>query len=155
MKPSALYSGLMAELLSELVDNPAQDDIPVGALIVDQNLKIISKAFNIRVKNNDPTGHAEIEVMRLAGNKLNTWRLDDYTMIVTLEPCLMCTGAILQARLKRVVFGAYEQKSGSLVSRPYLQVASWPEIIPGVMEEECSSLIKNWFAEKRISRYDG
>jgi tRNA(adenine34) deaminase len=67
----------------------------------------------------------------------------------------MCTGAILQARLKRVVFGAYEQKSGSLVSRPYLQVTSWPEIIPGVMEEECSSLIKNWFAEKRISRYDG
>ena len=119
MKPSALYSGLMTELLSELVDSPAKDDIPVGALIVDQNLKIISKAFNIRVKNNDPTGHAEIEVMRIAGNKLNTWRLDDYTMIVTLEPCLMCTGAILQARLKRVVFGAYEQKSGSLVSRPY------------------------------------
>jgi len=152
MKPSPRYSELMSHLLSEMEVYDSDDDIPVGALIVDENYKIISKAFNCRIKNNDPTGHAEIEAVRLAGNKIKNWRLDDFTLIVTLEPCLMCTGAILQSRLKKVVFGAFDTKTGSLISRPNLQITSWPEIIPGVMEKECSILLSNWFSKKRLSR---
>ena len=142
----------MSHLLSEMKIYGSDDDIPVGALIVDENYQIISKAFNCRIKNNDPTGHAEIEAIRLAGNKVKNWRLDEFTIIVTLEPCLMCTGAILQSRLKKVVFGASDTKTGSLISRPNLQITSWPEIIPGVMEKECSILLSNWFTKKRLSR---
>ena len=150
MKPSPRYSELMSFLLSEMEIYGSDDDIPVGALIVDENYQIISKAFNCRIKNNDPTGHAEIEAIRLAGNKVKNWRLDEFTIITTLEPCLMCTGAILQSRLRKVVFGAFESKSGSIVSRPTLQITSLPEIISGVMEEECSTLLSNWFSKKRL-----
>ena len=142
----------MSHLLSEMEIYGSDDDIPVGALIVDENYQIISKAFNCRIKNNDPTGHAEIEAIQLAGNKVKNWRLDDFTLIVTLEPCLMCTGAILQSRLKKVVFGASDTKTGSLISQSNLQITSWPEIIPGVMEKECSILLSNWFSKKRLSR---
>ena len=152
MKPSLRYSELMSHLLSEMKIYGSDDDIPVGALIVDENYQIISKAFNCRIKNNDPTGHAEIEAIRFAGNKVKNWRLDEFTIIVTLEPCLMCTGAILQSRLKKVVFGASDTKTGSLISRPNLKITSWPEIIPGVMEKECSILLSNWFSKKRLSR---
>ena len=152
MKPSPRYSELMSHLLSEMKIYGSDDDIPVGALIVDENYQIISKAFNCRIKNNDPTGHAEIEAIRLAGNKVKNWRLDEFTIIATLEPCLMCTGAILQSRLKKVVFGASDTKTGSLISRPNLKITSWPEIIPGVMEKECSVLLSNCFSKKRLSR---
>ena len=152
MKPSPRFSELMSQLLSEMEIYGSGDDIPVGALIVDENYQIISKAFNCRIKNNDPTGHAEIEAIRMAGNKVRNWRLDEFTIIVTLEPCLMCTGAILQSKLRKVVFGAFESKSGIIVSRPNLQINSWPEIISGVMEEECSTLLSNWFSKKRLIR---
>ena len=83
MKPSPRYSELMSHLLSELEIYGSDDDIPVGALIVGENYQIISKAFNCRIKNNDPTGHAEIEAIRLAGNKVKNWRLDEFTIIVS------------------------------------------------------------------------
>ena len=152
MKPSPRYSELMIRLLSEMEFYGSDDDIPVGALIIDENYQIVSQAFNCRIKNNDPTGHAEIEAIRLAGNKVKNWRLDEFTIIVTLEPCLMCAGAILQSRLKKVVFGASDPKTGGLSSRPNMQINSWPEIIPGVMEKECSILLSNWFSKKRLNQ---
>jgi tRNA(adenine34) deaminase len=127
-------------------------DVPVGALVLDKYLKVIAKSFNNRVEKNDPTAHAEIEVIRIAGQKLNNWRLDDCTLIVTLEPCQMCSGAILQSRISRVVFGAFEPKSGFLVSRNSHSENTNIEIISGVMEEESSKILSNWFRDKRSNK---
>jgi tRNA(adenine34) deaminase len=117
MKPAKRYSDLMSELLKELAEMSNSVDVPVGALVLDKNLEVIAKSFNNRVENNDPTAHAEIEAIRIAGQKMNNWRLDDCTLLVTLEPCQMCSGAILQSRISRDVFGAFEPKTGFLVSK--------------------------------------
>ena len=91
-------------------------DVPVGALIVNEAGEIVSFGKNGREKDNDPTAHAEILAIRRAGEKLSSWRLDDLTLIVTLEPCVMCAGTILQSRIKRLVFGAFDQKAGAVGS---------------------------------------
>ena len=149
MKPAKQYSDLMSELLKDLAEMSNSVDVPVGALVLDKNLEVIAKSFNNRVEKNDPTAHAEIEVIRIAGQKLNNWRLDDCTLIVTLEPCQMCSGAILQSRISRVVFGAFEPKTGFLVSRNSHPENTNIEIIGGVMEEESSKILSNWFRDKR------
>jgi tRNA(adenine34) deaminase len=149
MKPAKRYSDLMSELLKELAEMSNSVDVPVGALVLDKNLEVIAKSFNNRVEKNDPTAHAEIEAIRLAGQQLNNWRLDDCTLIVTLEPCQMCSGAILQSRISRVVFGAFEPKTGFLVSKNSQSENSNIEIISGVMEEESSKILSNWFQDKR------
>ena len=148
MKPAKQYSDLMSELLKDLAGMSTSVDVPVGALVLDKNLEVIAKSFNNRVEKNDPTAHAEIEVIRIAGQKLNNWRLDDCTLIVTLEPCQMCSGAILQSRISRVVFGAFEPKMGFLVSKNSRTENSNIEIISGVMEEESSKILSNWFQNK-------
>ena len=152
MKPAKQYSDLMSELLKELAEMSNSVDVPVGALVLDKNLEVIAKSFNKRVETNDPTAHAEIEAIRIAGQKLNNWRLDDCTLIVTLEPCQMCSGAILQSRISRVVFGAFEPKTGFLVSRNSLSENPNIEIISGVMEEESSKILSNWFQDKRSNK---
>ena len=152
MKPAKQYSDLMSELLKELAEMSASADVPVGALVLDKNLEVIAKSFNNRVEKNDPTAHAEIEAIRLAGQKLNNWRLDGCTLIVTLEPCQMCSGAILQSRISRVVFGAFEPKSGFLVSRNSNPENTNIEILSGVMEEESSKILSNWFRDKRSNK---
>ena len=149
MKPAKQYSDLMSELLKELADMSNSVDVPVGALVLDKKLEVMAKSFNSRVQKNDPTAHAEIEAIRIAGQKLNNWRLDDCTLIVTLEPCQMCSGAILQSRISRVVFGAFEPKTGFLVSKNSQSENSNIEIISGVMEEESSKILSNWFQDKR------
>ena len=152
MKPAKQYSDLMSELLKELAGMSNSVDVPVGALVLDKNLEVIAKSFNNRVEKNDPTAHAEIEVIRIAGQKLNNWRLDDCTLLVTLEPCQMCSGAILQSRISRVVFGAFEPKTGILVSRNSLSENPNIEIISGVMAEESSKILSNWFQDKRSNQ---
>jgi tRNA(adenine34) deaminase len=152
MKPAKQYSDLMSELLKELAEMSNSVDVPVGALVLDKNLEVIAKSFNSRVEKNDPTAHAEIEVIRIAGQKLNNWRLDDCTLIVTLEPCQMCSGAILQSRISRVVFGAFEPKTGFLVSKNSSSENTNIEIISGVMEEESSTILSNWFQDKRSNK---
>jgi tRNA(adenine34) deaminase len=152
MKPAKQYSDLMSELLKELAEMSNSVDVPVGALVLDKNLEVIAKSFNNRVENNDPTAHAEIEAIRIAGQKLNNWRLDDCTLIVTLEPCQMCSGAILQSRISRVVFGAFEPKTGFLVSKNSSSENTNIEIISGVMEEESSTILSNWFQDKRSNK---
>jgi len=128
-------------------------DVPVGALIVNNAGEILSSGKNEREKENDPTAHAEILAIRRAGEKLDSWRLDDLTLIVTLEPCVMCAGAILQSRLKRLVFGAFDQKAGAVGSSldviRDVRALSKVEVVSGVLEKECAKLLTDFFAIKR------
>jgi tRNA(adenine34) deaminase len=128
-------------------------DVPVGALIVNEAGEILSSGKNEREKDNDPTAHAEILAIRRAGEKLGSWRLDDFTLIVTLEPCVMCAGAILQSRIKRLVFGAFDQKAGAVGSSldviRDVRALSKVEVVSGVLEKECAKLLTDFFATKR------
>ena len=128
-------------------------DVPVGALIVNEVGEIVSFGKNEREKDNDPTAHAEILAIRRAGEKLGSWRLDDLTLIVTLEPCVMCAGAILQSRLKRLVFGAFDQKAGAVGSSldviRDVRALSKVEVVSGVLEDECAKLLTDFFVTKR------
>lgn len=128
-------------------------DVPVGALIVNEAGEIVSSGKNEREKDNDPTAHAEIVAIRKASEKLGSWRLDDLTLIVTLEPCVMCAGAILQSRIKRLVFGAFDQKAGAVGSSldviRDVRVLSKVEVVSGVLEVECAKLLTDFFATKR------
>ncbi len=128
-------------------------DVPVGALIINEAGEVLSSGKNERKKDNDPTAHAEILAIRRAGEKLGSWRLDDLTLIVTLEPCVMCAGAILQSRLKRLVFGAFDQKAGAVGSSldviRDVRSLSKVEVVSGVLEDECAKLLTDFFATKR------
>ena len=129
-------------------------DVPVGALIVNEAGEFLSLGKNEREKDNDPTAHAEILAIRRAGEKLGSWRLDDLTLFVTLEPCVMCAGAILQSRIKRLVFGAWDEKAGSVGS--VMDVIRDPraltkvEVVSGVLQHESSELLKQFFKIKRF-----
>ena len=128
-------------------------DVPVGAIVVNEAGEILGTGQNFREQSNDPTAHAEIIAIRQAAEKIGSWRLDDLTLVVTLEPCAMCAGAILQSRLKRLVFGAWDEKAGAVGS--VLDVIRDPralnkvEVITGVMEQECSEVLSNFFNTKR------
>ena len=128
-------------------------DVPVGALIVNEVGEILSSGKNEREKDNDPTAHAEIVAIRRAGEKLGSWRLDDLTLIVTLEPCVMCAGAILQSRIKRLVFGAFDQKAGAVGSSldviRDVRALSKVEVVSRVLEDECAKLLTDFFVTKR------
>ena len=128
-------------------------DVPVGALIVNDTGEIISSGKNEREKDNNPTAHAEIVAIRKASEKIDSWRLDDLTLIVTLEPCVMCAGAILQSRIKRLVFGAFDQKAGAVGSSLDVirdaRALSKVEVVSGVLEEGCAKLLTDFFATKR------
>jgi tRNA(adenine34) deaminase len=128
-------------------------DVPVGALVVNEQGEVLGTGHNLREENNDPTAHAEIVAMRMAATKLKNWRMDDLTMIVTLEPCAMCAGAISQSRFKRVVFGTWDQKAGAVGS--VWDVIRDPrnlnkvEVITGVLEKDCALVLSNFFEDKR------
>ena len=130
-------------------------DVPVGALIINDNGEILSSGKNEREKDNDPTAHAEIVAIRKASEKIGSWRLDDLTLIVTLEPCVMCAGAILQSRIKRLVFGAFDQKAGAVGSSLDVirdaRALSKVEVVAGVLEDDCVSLLKQFFVQKRAN----
>ena len=129
------------------------DDVPVGALVVNDQGEIIGVGENLREKNNDPTAHAEIVAIKNAAQKIGNWRLDDLTMVVTLAPCAMCAGAIVQTRMKRLVFGAFDEKAGAVGSiwdvvrdaRALTKI----EVISGVLEKECAQVLTNFFKGKR------
>ena len=129
-------------------------DVPVGALIVNEQGEVVSTGQNLREKDNDPTAHAEIVAMKNAGNKVGNWRLDDLTLVVTLEPCVMCAGAIAQSRMKRLVFGAFDEKAGAVGS--VFDVLRGPrtfnniEIVNRIMSKECSEILKDFFVKKRV-----
>jgi tRNA(adenine34) deaminase len=128
-------------------------DVPVGAIVINAHGEILGTGRNLREENNDPSAHAEIIAMREAAAKINNWRMDDLTLIVTLEPCAMCAGAISQSRFKRLVFGAWDEKAGAVgsvwdVIRDQRNLNK-VEVVTGVLEQECSQVLKDFFGEKR------
>ena len=128
------------------------DEVPVGCVIVKDN-KVIARGFNKRETTQDPTSHAELKTLQKASKKLNSWRLDDCDIYVTLEPCIMCAGAIIQSRIRHVYFGAYDPKGGALGSSIDVLTANninhHPEVTGGLLEEECSNILKEYFRHKR------
>lgn len=128
-------------------------DVPVGAIVVNEAGEILGTGQNLREQSNDPTAHAEIIAIRQAAEKIGSWRIDDLTLVVTLEPCAMCAGAILQSRIKRLVFGAWDEKAGAVGSVMDVirdpRALSKVEVISGIMEKECSELLSNFFNSKR------
>lgn len=131
------------------------DEVPVGAVIV-KNDKVIAKAHNTREKTNDPTAHAEINAIRKACKKLNSWRLVGCTIYITVEPCSMCAGTILWSRIDRVVYGAKDIKGGALGSSYNLfqqkGINHIPTIEGGILAEECGIIIKDYFKSKRTKQ---
>jgi len=127
-------------------------EVPVGAVIV-LNDKVIAKAHNLKTSARQATHHAEILAIQKASRKINDWRLDQCEMYVTLEPCPMCAGALIQARLKRIIFGAYDLKGGSVVScQRMFDVKGYnhyPEVKEGIMEQECSAMLTRFFKKMR------
>lgn len=128
-------------------------EVPIGAVIVKEG-KIIAKAYNNREKTQNAINHAEIIVINKACKKLKSWRLDGCELYCTLEPCFMCSGAILNARIKTLYFGAYEQKSGSASSKFNLFEDTGHnhkcEVVGGIMEQDCKKLMQDFFANLRI-----
>ena len=143
----------MQQAISLAQEVKSSGDVPVGALIVNEAGEIISSGKNEREKDNDPTAHAEILAIRRAGEKLGSWRLDDLTLVVTLEPCVMCAGAILQSRLKRLVFGAFDQKAGAVGSSLDVirdaRALSKVEVVSGVLESDAKLLLTDFFKLRR------
>ena len=129
-----------------------EGEVPVGAVLV-INDQIIAKAANRPISNSDPTAHAEILALREGSRVTNNYRLPDSTMYVTLEPCPMCVGAMLHARVARVVFGAADPKTGALVSRYYMgrdgRSNHTLEVIGGILDERCGNILKDFFAQRR------
>jgi tRNA(adenine34) deaminase len=130
-----------------------QDEVPVGAVLVSENSVLIAVGHNQPISTSDPTAHAEIIVLRAAAKKLGNYRLPNTTLYVTLEPCTMCVGALVQARVSRIVYGASEPKTGAIESAHQLfengDYNHVPEISGGVRQAECSSLLSRFFEQKR------
>lgn len=142
----------MKEALKEANKAIIFDEVPIGAVIVYKG-KIIARAFNGKERAQNATRHAEILAIEEASNYLQTWRLDECDLYVTLEPCSMCAGAIIQARLRQVTFGALDPKSGALggLYNMYDIVGfnHYPIVKHGLLKEECSTILKNYFKTKR------
>ncbi len=142
----------MAQALAIAKQGAGQNEVPVGAVLVKDNV-LLAEAFNQPISTHDPSAHAEILVLRQAAAALKNYRLLDTTLYVTLEPCAMCLGAMLHARVKRLVFGAWDPKSGVIATVDQLTERAWVnhqlQWRGGVMAEACSSLLQNFFKERR------
>ena len=142
----------MQEAIAIARQATATGDVPVGALVINKDGVVIGTGSNEREANNDPTAHAEIVAIRNAASRLQNSRLDGCTLIVTLEPCAMCAGAIAQSRISRVIFGAWDEKAGAVGSvwdvlrdpRSIFKV----EVTAGILEKECAALLKDFFSDK-------
>ena len=143
------------ELMQHAINEAARSgqDVPVGALVVTGSGEIIGRAHNNREVTHDPTGHAEIVAIREATSFLTDWRLDGCTLVVTLEPCVMCAGAIVAARIPRVVFGAWDERVGASGSLYDLlrdnRLGNPVEVISGIKEEECAKQLRDFFEARR------
>lgn len=145
------YESLMQQALAEAALSGT--DVPVGALIIDAEGNVIAKAHNNREVSHDPTGHAEIIAIREATAALGDWRLTDCTLVVTLEPCVMCAGAIVSARIPKVVFGAWDERVGASGSLYDLlrdgRLGNPVEVIAGVLEDQAAAQLREFFQAKR------
>lgn len=145
----------MAQALELAADAPAHGDVPVGAVILDASGALIASGVNERELTGDPTAHAEVVALRRAAAALGGWRLDGCTLVVTLEPCTMCAGAIVAARIERLVFGAFDEKAGAVSS--LWDVIRDPrlnhrvEVVGGIEADACGRLLKTFFDQQRSS----
>ena len=143
----------MREALAAAAESAAAGEVPVGAVVV-QGSRVIARAANRTIRDQDATAHAELLVLREASRVLGRWRLDDCTLVVTLEPCAMCAGAIVLARVASVVFGAWDEKAGmagsvqDLLRHPRLNHR--PEVQAGVLTEECATMLSDFFRARRL-----
>jgi tRNA(adenine34) deaminase len=144
---------MRAALVEAQIAMDVSDDVPVGAVIVNEQGEIIARGRNERELSGDPTAHAEILAIREAAENLGDWRLNGLTLVVTLEPCVMCAGAIQAARISRVVFGAWDEKVGATGSLYDLvrdkRLGTEIEVIPEILLTETSNQLKEFFAKKR------
>ncbi|RLV48407.1 nucleoside deaminase [Nocardioides mangrovicus] len=130
------------------------DDVPIGAVVVDAEGRVVGRGHNTRELSGDPTGHAEVVALRMAASAVEGWRLAGHTLVVTLEPCTMCAGAAVLARVDRIVFAAYDDKAGAVgslwdVARDR-RLNHRPEVVAGVLAEESRALLDAFFAGQRI-----
>lgn len=143
----------MTRALALAADAAGAAEIPVGAVVLDPEGRIVGEGRNDREETGDPTGHAEIVALRAAAAAHGSWNLEGHALVVTLEPCLMCAGAILQARIGRVVFGAWDDKAGAAGSMyDVLRDRRLPyraEVVGGVREEESVRMLRDFFASRR------
>lgn len=143
----------MAQAIAEAAAALPTGDVPVGALVVDAEGRVVGRGHNAREATGDPTAHAEVLALREAAAALGSWRLDGCTLVVTLEPCAMCAGAIVLARVPRLVLGAWDPKAGAcgsvhdLVRDPRLNHRV--EVVGGVREVECAALLRDFFGSQR------
>ncbi|MCX6403073.1 MAG: tRNA adenosine(34) deaminase TadA [Actinobacteria bacterium] len=153
MNPTEKQIEWMAQALEQASKCLATNDVPVGAIVVDENGKTVGVGRNQREELNNPLAHAEIQALQNAAENLGNWRLDSCTLVVTLEPCTMCAGAIVNSRIKQVVFGADEPKTGAVGSLFDVirdrRLTHQPEVIAGVLAEESAELLRSFFADKR------
>ena len=143
----------MDEALALAAVAGAAGDVPVGAVVVDPDGAIVGRGRNRREVDHDPTAHAEVLALREAAAARGSWRLDGHTLVVTLEPCLMCAGALLHARIPRVVLGAWDAKAGATGSQWDVvrdaRIGSKVEVIAGVREHACAALLTDFFEARR------
>ena len=147
------YELAMGEALDLARSTAADGDVPVGAIVLDPSGVVIGRGRNTRERDADPTGHAEVVAIRDAAASRGEWRLEGCTLVVTLEPCTMCAGAIVAARLARLVFGAYDDKAGAVGSLWDVvrdrRLNHRPEVISGVRAEESAALLRTFFTTHR------
>lgn len=147
------WAAAMGQALAAARAASGHGDVPVGAVVLDPEGRVVSRAGNERELTGDPTAHAEIVALRRAAEALGSWRLEGCTLVVTLEPCTMCAGAIVLARLERLVFGAFDPKAGAVAS--LWDVVRDPrlnhrlEVVGGIAEQECAEVLRSFFAAHR------
>lgn len=148
----------MKKAILEAKKAAKMDEVPIGAVIVKDD-KIIARGFNHREKKNDVTSHAEIEAIRKANKKLSNWRLVDCDIYITTEPCLMCMGALYQAHIRNIYYGASDSKGGAVSSsinfKDIKNLNHYPNIEGGILKDECSSILKDYFKNKRDMKKQG
>ena len=151
--PSQEFNETMQLALDLAAKASQQGDVPVGAIVLNSNGDVVGRGFNTREVDNDPMNHAEIVAMREAAIANNSWRLDDHTLVVTLEPCTMCAGAAVQARIGRIVFGAFDDKAGAVGSLWDVvrdrRLPHRPEVVSGVLADECGAILREFFKAQR------
>ena len=143
----------MRRALDEAAEALTSADVPVGAVVLDAAGEVIGRGHNTRERDQDPFGHAEVVALREAAASVDGWRLEGCTLVVTLEPCTMCAGSIVAARVDRLVFGAFDDKAGAVGSLWDVvrdrRLNHRPEVISGVLADECADLLRDFFEERR------
>jgi tRNA(adenine34) deaminase len=148
------YDAAMRAALDEARLALASSDVPIGAVVLDAHGVVVGRGHNARERDGDPTAHAELVALRAAAAVVGEWRLTGCTLVVTLEPCTMCAGAVVLSRVERLVFGAYDAKAGAVGSLWDVvrdrRLNHRPEVLGGVLEDECRTLLDDFFAHQRL-----